>query len=351
MVWWGLESSCDDSALAALDSSQGVLGELVSSQIALHETYGGVVPELASREHLRNFPLLLQKALDQGWPRPQALAVTVGPGLAPCLALGKALTSSLATAWDIPVFPVNHLRAHAYSPFLALWDQQPDAFFARWEDYLPHLGLIVSGGNTILFRLDTPGEIRILAQTRDDAAGEALDKGAKLLGLPYPGGPHIEKLARSGDPQAHPFPRGKNKGDDLFFSFSGLKTSLRYHLEKLSRTQWQEDLPHLCASYQEAVVDGLAGKVDRLLAREGRNIRSLGLSGGVARNQALRQRLQNLATCRSLPFLLARPEHCGDNAAMVAFTALLETTTVPNPLPLRIQPALTLDQLELAPTH
>lgn len=343
MIWWGLESSCDDSALAVLDTAGALPEALVSSQIALHETYGGVVPELASREHLRNFPVLLEEALARGWPKPDRLAVTVGPGLAPCLAMGQSLARALGQSWQVPVHPVNHLRAHAYSPLIDRWLADPGHWDEAWSAFCPHLGLLVSGGNTLLFCLEGPGQITILAQTRDDAAGEALDKGAKLLGLPYPGGPHIERLAREGNPRAHHFPRGRRKGDDLFFSFSGLKTSLRYHLETLSEEAWRADLPHLCASYLEAVVEGLVEKVDFCLRRSEIPFRSLGLSGGVARNATLRQRLQALAEKHQLPFYLARPEHCGDNATMVAFAAMVENRENNPAPPLRLQPALPLD--------
>jgi N6-L-threonylcarbamoyladenine synthase len=195
-----LESSCDETAVAVFDPALGLAGEWVHSQMALHEAYGGVVPDLASREHLQHFGPLLRRALAVVPPAGiTRIAVTHGPGLAACLAMGLAAAKSLALAWRVPVTGVNHLRAHAFSPFLPLHAEAPAEFGARMAGLLPHLGLLVSGGNTALYSIDGSRRIRLLASTLDDAAGEALDKGAKLLGLGYPGGPQVERLAREGD--------------------------------------------------------------------------------------------------------------------------------------------------------
>ena len=325
----GVESSCDDSALALFDPERGIRGEWVSSQISLHEKYGGVVPELASREHLRNLPLLLGEALRLIGPSaPERIAYTLGPGLAPCLAMGKAAAQALALHWGCPVFGVNHLRAHAFSPFLSVFEENPLSFERNWTDFLPHLGLLVSGGNTLLFLVHGVGSVEILAETRDDAAGEALDKGAKLLGLPYPGGPQIEALAKRGNRKKHHFPRGQSRKGELFFSFSGLKTSLRYHLETLSEEALEASLADLCASYQEAVVESLERKTEVVL-RSRKDIRSLGLSGGVAQNKRLLGAWQNLGERYDIPVLPTPARHCGDNASMIAFAAWLEKDFLP----------------------
>ena len=316
-----LESSCDETALAVFDPAQGLKLELVHSQIALHERYGGVVPDLATREHLRNFPPLLRRlreAVDLGCID-DAVAVTHGPGLAGCLAIGLAAAKALALERRVPVVGVNHLRGHAWSPFIALHAAEPAAFDRRLSAVLPHLGLIVSGGNTLLFEIDRERRITVLSTTRDDAAGEALDKGAKLLGLGYPGGPLIEQRAAAGRPDAYRFPRGIQPGGDLSFSFSGLKTSLRYLVEKMSTGEVTARMDDLCASYQQAVIDALVKKTAAALARGA--CASLGVSGGVSNNGGLRAALEKLAREQGVAFHAAQPRHTGDNAGMIGFAA------------------------------
>jgi N6-L-threonylcarbamoyladenine synthase len=317
-----LESSCDETAVALFDPAKGLAGEWIHSQIALHEKHGGVVPDLATREHLRHFGPLLERAKKEtGFDRVREIAVTHGPGLAACLAIGVAAAKSLAVALRIPVAGVNHLRAHAWSPFIALHAEAPANFEARLKVLLPHLGLIVSGGNTLLFTLDAEKRIEVLSSTRDDAAGEALDKGAKLLGLGYPGGPLIEQHAAKGRVDAFDFPRGIGRRDELDFSFSGLKTSLRYLLEKMSADDVRAKLDDLCASYQQAVIDALVRKTGAALRHGAGQYRSLGISGGVANNAALRARLAEEAAGAKIPFLAAQSKHTGDNAGMIAFAA------------------------------
>ena len=317
-----LESSCDETAVAVFDPSGGLRGEWVHSQIALHGRHGGVVPDLATREHLRHFgPLLTRAKAEVGFGGVTQIAVTNGPGLAACLAIGVAAANALALALEVPVAGVNHLRGHVWSPFIALHADAPENFDPRLAELLPHLGLIVSGGNTILFTLTAGRRVMVLSSTRDDAAGEALDKGAKLLGLGYPGGPLIEQLALKGRPDAFDFPRGIGRRDELDFSFSGVKTSLRYQIEKLPPAEVAARLPDLCASYQQAVLDALARKTRAALEQGGGAFRSLGLSGGVANNQALRTALDAEANRRRIPFLAAQPKHTGDNAGMIAFAA------------------------------
>ena len=232
----GIESSCDESALAVFDSEKGVEHSLVHSQIDLHALYGGVVPDLASSEHLKKLPALVE-ALAKRYDLAQIdlVAATSGPGLPNCLAMGASCAGALAAVLGKPLAGVNHLCGHAYSPFIETHAKAPADFGAEFQKLLPHLGLAVSGGNTILFEITPEREIIKLAETVDDAAGEALDKGAKLLGMPYPGAPLIEKLAMRGAVDKRLFPCGQNRKieDDPDFSFSGLKTSLRYYLEKL----------------------------------------------------------------------------------------------------------------------
>ncbi len=349
-----LESSCDETAVALFDPARGLTGEWIQSQIALHETYGGVVPDLASREHLQHFGPLLERAL-AAMPaaRITKIAVTNGPGLAACLAMGLAAAKSLGLAWKVPVVGVNHLRAHAFSPFIPLHTANPSAFDAEFAKLLPHLGLLVSGGNTALFSIDESRRIRLLASTMDDAAGEALDKGAKLLGLGYPGGPQIEKLAQAGRPGTFEFPKAVAQRATLDFSFSGLKTSLRYRLEKMSAEEIERRKADLCASYQAAVFDALVRKsrlaLERGVVGRGRrprlasadkgvdeagsaippyneavSYRSFGLSGGVANNKTLQVELERMVGKMGVTFLRALPQHTGDNAGMIAFAAWAE---------------------------
>ncbi|SDR66789.1 tRNA (adenosine(37)-N6)-threonylcarbamoyltransferase complex transferase subunit TsaD [Opitutus sp. GAS368] len=353
-----LESSCDETAVAVFDPARGLVGEWVHSQITLHEAYGGVVPDLASREHLSHFGPLLARALAAvPAERITQIAVTNGPGLAACLAMGLAAAKSLGLAWGVPVVGVNHLRAHAFSPFIALQAAGPADFAEGFEKLLPHLGLLVSGGNTALFSIDELRCITLLASTMDDAAGEALDKGAKLLGLGYPGGPQVEKLAATGNAAAFEFPKAVAQRSSLEFSFSGLKTSLRYQLQKMAPADIERRKADLCASYQAAVFNALVRKSGLALERNfvGRDhrippksdvaaaarrgaetppyseasnaYRSFGLSGGVANNQTLQAELAKVAQAQNLPFFRALPQHTGDNAGMIAFAAWMERET------------------------
>jgi N6-L-threonylcarbamoyladenine synthase len=339
-----LESSCDETAVAVFDPARGLAGEWIHSQIALHGRYGGVVPDLATREHLRTIGPLLErtKELTDNFRAVTRLAVTNGPGLAGCLAIGTAAAKALALALNLPLVGVNHLRGHAFSPFIALHADAPAEFDRKFAALLPHLGLIVSGGNTLLFRLDSERRIAVISSTRDDAAGEALDKGAKLLGLGYPGGPLIEQLATKGRPDAYDFPRGLGPRSELDFSFSGLKTSLRYLLEKMSPEEIAARLPDLCASYLQAVVDALVRKTAGALAQG--SYSSLGLSGGVSNNRSLRAAMERVGARHRLPVLIAQPKHTGDNAGMIAFAASVDPLAIVNTgtSELSIEPSLAL---------
>ncbi|MEY4940584.1 MAG: hypothetical protein RIQ93_2319, partial [Verrucomicrobiota bacterium] len=238
---------------------------------------------------------------------------------------------------------VNHLRAHAWSTFIATHRDSPTDFEMRLQGLLPHLGLIVSGGNTLLFSLGADRRLRLISSTRDDAAGEALDKGAKLLGLGYPGGPAIEALAHGGKSDAYDFPRGIERRIDLDFSFSGLKTSLRYRLEKMTPEEAQLKMADLCASYQQAVIDALRRKTFAALERSEIPFRSIGLSGGVANNRALRAAFESASRRAGVPFLAAELKHTGDNAGMVAFNAWNEAiATGDGGMALQIDPSAAL---------
>ncbi len=344
-----LESSCDETAVALFNPHRGLVGEWVHSQIAIHEQHGGVVPDLATREHLRNIGPLLERAKRAPeFAVVREIAVTNGPGLAACLAIGVAAAKALSIEWRVPLIGVNHLRGHAWSPFIALHQEKPDEFERRLANMLPHLGLIVSGGNTLLFTLGADRRLTVLSSTRDDAAGEALDKGAKLLGLGYPGGPLIERLAQGGKSDAFDFPRGIGRRDELDFSFSGVKTSLRYLIEKLSPDDVRARIHDLCASYQQAVIDALARKT-RAALRQGEGVyRSVGLSGGVANNAALRALLGREAERVSVPFFAAQPQHTGDNAGMIAFAAWADTTGTDrrSGMGLRVEPSAALADCE-----
>lgn len=342
-----LESSCDETAVALFDPARGMTGEWVNSQIALHGRHGGVVPDLATREHLRNFGPLLERArAEVGFAEVTTVAVTRGPGLAACLAIGVAAAKALALALRVPLAGVNHLRGHAWSPFMVRHAAAPAEFDRTLEPLLPHLGLIVSGGNTLLFRLDRDRRLTTLATTRDDAAGEALDKGAKLLGLGYPGGPQIERWALGGSADAFDFPRGHGPRDELDFSFSGLKTSLRYQLEKMPADEVIRRMADLCASYQQAAIGALTRKTRAALRLGGGEYRSLGISGGVANNRALRSALAAEAERERIPLLAAEPKHTGDNAGMIAFAAWADRAGVD----LAAQSGLQIDPgAELAP--
>ena len=345
MKIFAVESSCDESAIAVFDSGKGIVSELVNTQVALHGQFGGVVPDLASREHLANFPALLERVAGEIIPAEiDAVAVTRGPGLAGCLALGIAYARTVAQVWKKPLLAVNHLRGHLFSPFIPLHEENPAAFPERVKTLFPHLGLVVSGGNTLLVSVDENRRAEILAQTVDDAAGEAFDKGAKLLGMPYPGGALIEKHANSARERGKfVFPRGENLKKGERFSFSGLKTSLRYRLEKMSDAELESSLSEICADYQDAIIAQLAGKVVSVL-RE-RRFASLGLSGGVSNNKALRAAFAEIAKKHKIPLLTAHPRHTGDNAAMIAFAAWFDAQ-LPAPaegLPITFEPSLTID--------
>jgi len=308
-----IESSCDETAVAVVrgtaDHPTQVLASEVASQIALHREHGGVVPELASRNHSLHLRPLIEQALQRagvGIAEIDAFAATNGPGLASSLLVGTTAAKAMACAARRPFLAINHLEGHLLSPFIGA-TRVP-----------PHLALIVSGGHTLLLEVTAPGRYRKLGGTRDDAAGEAYDKVGKMLGLPYPGGPEIEKAARTGNPAAYPFPRSMLHDPHLDFSFSGLKTAVLYTLQREPSPPAVNDL---AASFQQAVIDILVGKTLRAAQQTGH--RTIALSGGVSLNRALRDSFADACQRRGLTLATAPPQLCTDNAAMIAFAALL----------------------------
>jgi N6-L-threonylcarbamoyladenine synthase len=304
----GLESSCDETAAAIVDDGRVVRADVVASQHDVHAIYGGVVPELASRAHVVNVVPVLQGALERAGASlddVDGVAVTCGPGLVGALLV--ALQTAKAVAWvrGLPLVGVHHLEGHLSAVWL-----EPD------PPPLPHLALIVSGGHTSLVRVEDHGDLRELGATRDDAAGEAFDKGAKLLGLGYPGGAVIDQLAKTGDPGAIAFPRAmtsKDSGDD--FSFSGLKTALLHHVRAHGIPDGQA-LSDLCASYQAAIVESLVRKTRRAARRE--RLEHVQVCGGVAANSALRAALRAAGDEDGFRVYVPPPARCTDNAAMIA---------------------------------
>lgn len=306
-----IESSCDETAVAVLDEARGLLAHTLYSQIDLHRFYGGVVPELASRDHIRRLLPLVQEALaDSGTEAPGGLdgvAYTAGPGLIGALLTGAALARSLAYAWKLPAIGVHHLEGHLLAPLL---EAQPPPF--------PHVALLVSGGHTMLIEVEGIGRYRVLGETRDDAAGEAFDKSAKLLGLPYPGGPELAKLAEDGRAGAYQFPRPMLDRPGLEFSFSGLKTAVSLAVRSpLFSVDRRADVAR---GVQDAIVDTLVAKSLRALEETGHD--ALVVAGGVGANRALRTRLGEAAARIGARVYYPRIEFCTDNAAMIAVAGL-----------------------------
>jgi len=328
-----IESSCDETAVAIICREEGkprLLTSLISTQIEIHREYGGVVPEVACRNHAQRIRPLVQQALDEArltMAQIDVFAATCGPGLASSLLVGLAYAKGLAAANRKPFYGINHMEGHLLSPFL------------KHGRVSPHLGLIVSGGHTLLIDVRGYGDYRLLGRTIDDAAGEAFDKVGRMLELPYPGGPEIEKHARSGDPKTFQFPRPRLKDAPLNFSFSGLKTAVLYQLQKLEDPQSQ--LHDLCASFQQAVIDSLVKK--SLLAAREANHRMIALSGGVACNNTLQSALFSAAKEEGIGLCLTPPALTTDNAGMIAFAGLLASENrAPDPLTVGIDPNLSL---------
>ena len=305
-----LETSCDDTCAAVVDGAT-IRSNVISSQAAVHERFGGIVPEVASRHHLELVNPIVDAALAEAEVAlgdVDSLAVTRGPGLIGALLVGVNTAKALATAADKPLTGVDHLHGHIAANFL-----EPDPLEP------PFLCLIASGGHTLLAGVRSHDGYEVLGQTLDDAAGEALDKAARLLGLGYPGGPAIERAAAGGDPHAFEFPLAMTNDPSLDFSFSGLKTALLYAIRKLDQGELPERRADLAASYQAAVVAQLMAKLDRAL--EAREWKAVALGGGVAANTPLRERAARLCAERGLRLKLVPAELCTDNAAMIASAA------------------------------
>jgi N6-L-threonylcarbamoyladenine synthase len=315
-----IESSCDETAVSIVRGAAGAATEIlaseISSQIELHRVHGGVVPELASRNHSLRLRPLVEQALDHAGLKVtdlDAFAATTGPGLASSLLIGSTAAKALACATGKPFLAINHLEGHLLSPFV------------RETHVPPHLALIVSGGHTLLLDVQAPGRYRKLGGTRDDAAGEAYDKVGKMLGLPYPGGPEIEKIAKRGDPAAFDFPRSMLHDPHHDFSFSGLKTAVLYTLQGLGDPteilRDEQTVANLAASFQQAVIEILVGKTIKAARRSGHKL--IALSGGVSLNGTLRAAFDAAGKKHGLKIAVASPTMCTDNAAMIAFAALL----------------------------
>lgn len=309
MLILGIESSCDETAAAVLKDGDTLLSNVIHSQISVHAPYGGVVPELASRNHVEMIYPVVENALKNAQVNIadlDGIAVTQGPGLVGSLLVGLSFAKALAFARNLPMVGVDHIAGHLLSVFLG--PSKPT---------FPYIALVVSGGHTSLFRADSPKKFTLLGRTRDDAAGEAFDKVAKLLELDYPGGPIIGELALKGNHQAITFPRARLSPDSLDFSFSGLKTAVANFVHNKRQVGEELNIPDICASFQEAVVDVLTEKAIKAANRE--SISTIILAGGVAANQRLRDRLQDQGIRNKMEVYLTPRQYCTDNAAMIAY--------------------------------
>ena len=335
MLLLGIETSCDDTAVAIVRNGRDVLANVSTNQDEFHRAYGGIVPEIASRAHLALLSAAIEHTLERAQMRLadcDGIAVTYGPGLIGSLLVGVATAKALAFAARRPLYAINHLHGHLFAPFLARSEAPP----------YPFLALLVSGGHTQLVAVDAPMQLHVLGKTRDDAAGEAFDKTARLLGLDFPGGPALDALARDGNARAVAFPRYRPEGDALDFSFSGLKTSVRYFLERPENARVRRE--DVAASFQAAVVDVLTARVDAAFSRGA--FRAVALSGGVAANSLLQQRLRAWAEQRGVELFIPARAYCTDNAAMIAAAADAQGEAVRvDPLAIAADPNLPFERI------
>jgi len=309
----GIETSCDETAIAIYDSEKGIIGESVFSQIKMHAEYGGVVPELASRDHCVKIVTVLKEALgDIDISSIDQIAYTSGPGLLGALLIGENFAQGLSAALNKPLLPINHLEGHLMSPVMEFPEIQT-----------PYISLLVSGGHSMIVDVKERREYEILGQSQDDAVGEAFDKVGKLLELPYPGGPHIEKLALQGNSKAYDFPRPMIHSDNLDLSFSGLKTSVLYTVRDIEDLTDQVKAD-IAASFQQAVIDVLTKKIKKAVEVSGRS--DVIIAGGVAANKALRAAIKDLETSLGISVFYPSLKYCGDNAAMIAFVGSLRSS-------------------------
>ena len=331
MLVLGLETSCDETGVALYDTDRGIIGQALHSQVDLHAVYGGVVPEIASRDHICRLLPLIQGVLDEvGVERPDAVAYTAGPGLVGALMVGGGLASGLGLAWNRPVIPVHHMEGHLLAPML---EDDPPAF--------PFLALLVSGGHTMLVSVQALGEYRVLGSTLDDAVGEAFDKTAKLLGLPYPGGPALAALATKGNDEAFDLPRPMLNREGFDFSFSGLKTAVMLLVRK-AEAAGNIDVARadIAASFERAAVDTLVGRTLRAAKTE--RAERLVVAGGVGANTRLRD---NLSDKFNGKVFYPRREYCTDNGAMIAFAGALRLADAQKPAAIQAAARWSLDSL------
>ena len=331
MMVLGLETSCDETGVALFDTERGLLAEALHSQVDLHAVYGGVVPEIASRDHLKRLLPLIQEVLKSaGIERPDAIAYTAGPGLVGALMVGAGMANGLGKAWNCPVVPVHHMEGHLVAPMLE--DEPPE---------YPFLALLVSGGHTMLVRTEALGDYQVLGSTLDDAVGEAFDKTAKLLGLGYPGGPALAKLAEEGDDAAYAFPRPMVNRDGFDFSFSGLKTAVMLKVrEQESAGDIESARADLAASFQRAVVDTLVKRT--IKAAKEMSAERIVVAGGVGANQLLRE---ELADSFDGTVYYPRLRFCTDNGAMIAVAGALRLGDAEQPATIRAKARWSLESL------
>ena len=302
----GIETSCDETAIAIYDSHEGLVGESIHSQIKMHTQYGGVVPELASRDHCSKIVNVMREALgDYPIECIDQIAYTSGPGLLGALLIGESFAQGLSSALDVPLIPINHLEGHLMSPMMEF----P-------EIKMPFLCLLISGGHSMIVDVKEKGSYQIIGQSQDDAVGEAFDKVAKLLDLPYPGGPYIEKIALNGDPETYDFPRPMIHSDNLDMSLSGLKTSVLYTVQKIDNLD-EKVKSNIAASFQKAVSDLLIAKTIKAIKTTDR--KDLIVAGGVAANKFIRNQFKNIEEDLNIKVYYPDLKYCGDNAAMIAF--------------------------------
>ena len=302
----GIETSCDETAIAIYDSHEGLVGESIHSQIKMHTQYGGVVPELASRDHCSKIVNVMREALgDYPIECIDQIAYTSGPGLLGALLIGESFAQGLSSALDVPLIPINHLEGHLMSPMMEF----P-------EIKMPFLCLLISGGHSMIVDVKEKGNYQIIGQSQDDAVGEAFDKVAKLLDLPYPGGPYIEKIALNGDPETYDFPRPMIHSDNLDMSLSGLKTSVLYTVQKIDNLD-EKVKSNIAASFQKAVSDLLIAKTTKAIKATDR--KDLIIAGGVAANKFIRNEFKNIEEDLNIKVYYPDLKYCGDNAAMIAF--------------------------------
>ena len=314
-----IETSCDDTSVAIVDYVGTVLSLVSRSQDLEHSPYGGIVPEIASRNHTSALLPLIEEALQKAnlnWQDIQGIAVTNRPGLIGALIVGLVTAKSLAQTLSLPIIGVNHLEGHLLAPFLRDSEFSPPADFGY-----PYIGLAISGGHTSLYHIEGLGQYKILGATKDDAAGEAFDKFAKMVGLGFPGGAKVDHEAKSGNPKAYDFPRSMILDDSLDMSFSGLKSAAQRLVTQLGPDEVKKNLADLCASYQAAIVDVLLAKIEK--AAQQLKMKKIILTGGVSANSSLRKRAQEMSQKKNFQLVIPPLKYCTDNAAMIGYAGIL----------------------------